>query len=200
MGLNSYVDNNGSFTLSPGKENFELRTEKSVSVGLNILQDQIELGRSNVWFLTGLGITWNNYRFASNVVLENGPYTNANVDTTSSIGYQKSKLVAIYLTAPVMMEVFTSRNQKKAFHLGFGGMLGLRIGSHTKQKIEIDNDVSKVKVFDDFNLNPFRYGFRVAIGYRKFNIFADYYASTLFKNNEGPVLYPVNAGITFIGF
>ncbi len=200
MGFNSYVDNNGSFTLSPGKENFELRTEKSVSVGLNILQDQIELGRSNIWLLTGLGITWNNYRFASNVVLENGPYTNANVDTTSGIGYQKSKLVAVYLTVPVMMEVFTSRNQKKAFHLGFGGMLGLRLGSHSKQKIEIDNDVSKVKVFDDFNLNPFRYGFRVAIGYRKFNIFADYYASTLFKKNEGPVLYPVNAGITFIGF
>lgn len=79
-------------------------------------------------------------------------------------------------------------------------MLGLRIGSHTKQKIEIDGDIKKLKAHESFNLNPIRYGFRVAVGYGKFNFFVDYYTSTLFKDNKGPVLYPVNAGITIAGF
>ncbi len=200
MGINSYLDNGGSFTLSPGKENFDLRLEKSISVGLNLIQHEVELGRSNVWLFTGLGITWNNYRFDNNIVLENGSVTRARVDSTPGINFKKSKLVTSYLTAPVMLEVFTSRNQEKAFHLGAGGIFGFRIGSHTKRKMEIDGNNLKIKDHDDFNLNPFRYGFRVAIGYGKFNIYADYYASTLFRNNKGPVLYPVNAGITFVGF
>jgi hypothetical protein len=201
LGNNSYLDNGGSFTLSRGKTNWDLRVEKSISVGLNLIQDQVELGHSNVWLFSGLGITWNNYRFDNNsIVLVNGNTTTAVVDTTRGVSHIKSKLVASYLTAPVMLEVFTSRNKKHAFHLGAGAMLGLRIGSHTKNKIEINGDDSKLKNFDDWNLNPFRYGFRVAIGYGKLNVFADYYASTLFRNNKGPVLYPVNAGITLIGF
>jgi hypothetical protein len=200
LGINSYLDNGGSFTLSPGKENFDLRTEKSVSAALNLIQENVELGKSNIWLFTGLGITWNNYRFENNVYLENGPVIKALVDTTPNVRYLKSKLTTSYLTAPLMFEFFTSRNIKKAFHFGAGGIFGFRIGSHTKRKLEIDGDVTKIKDHDDYNLNPFRYGFRVAAGYGKFNIFADYYASTLFRNNKGPVLYPVNAGITLAGF
>ena len=200
LGINSYMDNGGTFTLSQGKNNFELRTEKSVSVALNLIQKNLELGKSNIWLFTGLGITWNNYRFENNIILENGTYINAVVDTNTSLKYLKSKLTTSYLTAPLMLEVFTNRDVKKAFHIGAGGIFGFRIGSHTKRKIEEDGNVTKIKDHDDFNLNPFRYGFRVAIGYGKFNFFADYYASTLFKNNKGPVLYPVNAGITLVDF
>jgi hypothetical protein len=200
MGINTYMDDGGTFTLDPDKKNFELREEKSVSVGLNLLQTQFELGNSNTWFFTGLGVTWNNYRFDSDVYLENGPYTNALVDTTSNMGHIKSKLVAVYLTAPVMFEVFTSRVKKRTFHIGVGGMLGYKIGSHTKRKVEIDGDISKQKEFDDFNLNNFRYGFRAAIGFGSFNVYADYYPSALFEKNKGPELYPVNFGITLLGF
>ena len=200
MGINSYLDNGGIFTLSQGKENFDVRLEKSVSVGLNILQHEVELGRSNIWVFTGLGISWNNYRYNNNVVLDNGSRTSARIDTTPGINFKKSKLVTSYITAPLMLEVFTSRDEDRAFHLGAGGIFGLRIGSHTKQKIEMDGKDFKIKDHDDFNLNPFRYGFRLAIGYGKFNVYADYYASTLFRDKKGPVLYPVNAGITFVGF
>ncbi len=200
LGLNSYLDRSGSFSLPAGLDNWDLRQEKSVSAALNFYQKDIQFGKSNVWLFTGLGITWNNYRFDNNVHLAQGNVTSALRDTSSSITYLKSKLTMSYLTVPVMLEFFTSKNEKKAFHLGAGAMLGLRIGSHTKQKIEIDGDIKKLKAHESFNLNPFRYGFRVAVGYGKFNLFADYYASTLFKDNKGPVLYPVNAGITIAGF
>ncbi len=200
MGINSFMDNGGTLTLSSGKENFDLRTEKSISVALNVLQYDVQLGKSNIWLLTGLGITWNNYRFDNKIILEGGSFTKAIVDTTSNVKYLKSKLTTSYLTAPVMLQVYTSKNIKKAFHLGGGAMLGLRIGSHTKRKIEVNDDIVKIKDHDDFNLNPFRVGFRFVLGYGKLNLFADYYASTLFKTNKGPVLFPVNAGITLVGF
>lgn len=203
LGVNSYLDNNGSFNLNDSKEKFELKQSKSVSVSLNILQQNIELGRSNIWLFTGLGVTWNNYRFANDVRLTKSDFTSAyEIDNSGAIGItqSKSKLVSTYLMAPVMLEFFTSRNYDKAFHLGAGGMFGLLIGSHTKYKVEIDGETEKLKDFSSYNLNPFRYGFRVAIGYKKVNLFADYYASTLFKDKKGPVLFPVNAGITVIGF
>lgn len=200
LGVNSYLDNNGKFDLSAGKEEFELKLNKSISFSLNFLQKNVQLGKSNVWFFTGLGVTWNNYRFDDNVNLTAGNYTSAYHDTTSGISYQKSKLVASYLTAPIMFEFFTSRKYKSAFHMGVGGMVGLLVGSHTKQKVEIDGDTKKLKDFSNYNLNPFRYGFRVAMGYGRLNVFADYYASTLFKDKKGPALYPVNVGITIAGF
>jgi len=198
MGINSYMNSNGNFDLPHGYEFLELRAEKSISVGLNLIQKNYELGHSNIWFFTGLGITWNNYRFASNVTLNSTSTISATVDTTSNIDYVKSKLVVSYLTAPLMFEVFTSRDRTKAFHFGAGALVGLRIMSHTKQKYEIDGDSFKTKVFNDFGLNPFRLGVRAAVGFTNFNIYADYYFSTLFKNGRGPDLFPVNIGISLI--
>ncbi len=200
LGLNSYMDNNGQFTLSQGKENFDLKQEKSVSFSLNFFQQNIQMGKSNIWLFTGLGVTWNNYRFANDIMLTKGNFTSAYHDLTPGVNHLKSKLVASYLMAPVMFEFFTSKDYKKAFHLGAGGMFGVLVGSHTKYKVEVDGNTAKLKDFDDYNLNPFRYGVRAAIGWGHFNLFADYYASTLFKDKKGPTLFPVNAGITIVGF
>ncbi len=200
FGINSYLSKDGNFDLPPGFSGLELRQEKSISISLNLLQKNFEIAKSNLWFFTGLGVNWNNYRFDNNISLSSSNTISTFADTTSSIKYEKSKLVVSYLTAPLMFEYFTSRDKKKAFHIGAGAMLGLRIGSHTKQKYEEDGKTYKPKTHDDFNLNPFRYGFRVAVGYGGFNLFADYYASTLFKENKGPSLYPVAVGITLADF
>lgn len=200
LGINAYTGSDGKFNLPVGLDNYDLRMEKSVSVGLNLLQQNFEIAKSNVWFVTGLGIHWNNWRFDSDVRMRDGTVTTTFRDTTSSVAHIKSKLTASYLTAPVMFQVLTSRDENKAFHFGAGAILGFRIGSHTKIKYEENGDTKKAKEHKDFNLNPFRYGFRVNFGYSRVNLFADIYASTLFRENRGPVLYPVNFGITVAGF
>jgi hypothetical protein len=200
LGFNNYLNSSGRADLPTAFNFLELNTGKSVSVALNLVQKNIQFGKSNFWFFTGLGISWNNYRFDNNVTLDPDLLLNSSSDTTSGRSFQKSKLVASYITAPLMFEVFTSQKKKDAFHLGAGLMLGYKIGSHTKMKYEENGHTFKPKTFDDFNLNPFRYGFRVAAGYGKVNLFADYYASTLFKEGKSPVLYPVNFGITLAGF
>ena len=99
-----------------------------------------------------------------------------------------------------MFEIFTSKKSKRAFHIGVGAMLGYKIGAHTKARFTEEGTTEKPKQYDDFYLNPFRYGARVAIGYRKFNIFADYYASEMFRDGKGPELFPVSVGITLAAF
>ena len=85
-----------------------------------------------------------NYRFDNKIILESGSFTKAIIDTSSDMKYQKSKLTTSYLTAPVMFQIYTNKSIKKAFHFGGGAMLGLRIGSHTKRKIEENYEVVKI--------------------------------------------------------
>lgn len=200
LGFNSWVNADGKFEVPDGYSGLDLREEKSMSVSLNLLQQNIQFGKSNFWFMTGLGVTWNNYRFKNNVSLNATDPISTSIDSTSDIKYIKSKLVASYLMAPLMFEVFTSKTKKNAFHIGAGAMVGVRLGSHTKMKYEEDGNVHKPKSYDSFNLNPFRYGVRVAAGYGDFNVFADYYMSPVFKDKKGPTLYPVNFGITLAGW
>ncbi len=201
LGLNNFLNSDNKMETPEGYEFLDLNPGKSISFSLNLLQKNFRLGNSNVWFFTGLGATWNNYRFDKNVVLNSYADTlSGRYDTTSTRTYDKSKLTSIYLSAPLMFEVFTSRKSKNAFHLGVGAMLGYKIGSHTKTRFTEGGSTEKPKQYDDFYLNPFRYGARVAIGYRKFNVFADYYASTLFRDKKGPELFPVSIGVTLAAF
>jgi len=73
-----------------------------------------------------------------------------------------------------------------------GGVIGgLKVGSHTKVKI----DGSKSKDRGDFNINPFRYGATARFGYKGINLFGTYYFSTFFKDGRGPEMYPFTIGI-----
>jgi hypothetical protein len=201
IGFNNYFNAQGNTDIPTGYEFMELNTGKSVAVSLNLLQKNIRFGHSNFWFFTGLGITWNNYRFDKNAFLNsNQGMVTGGFDTTSVNNYSKSKLTTSYLTAPVMFELFTSKKYKNAFHIGAGALLGYRLGSHTKQKYESGGNNFKPKSFDDFYLNAFRYGGRIALGYGKFNLFADYYSTSLFREKKGPQLYPAAFGVTLVPF
>jgi hypothetical protein len=197
LGFNNYLNDDMKIEAPDGYEYLELNTGKSVAVGLNVFQQNFRMGKSNFWFFTGLGITWNNYRFDKNVLLNTSTgVLTGRFDTTSTRNYSKSKLTTTYLTVPLMFEFFSDRKMKKAVHVGVGAMLGYRIGSHAKQKYVQDDNTEKSKQYDDFYLNAFRYGARFAVGYRKWNVFADYSISEMFRDNKGPVLNPVTIGIS----
>jgi hypothetical protein len=58
----------------------------------------------------------------------------------------------------------------------------------------------KTKVYDNFNLNPFRASVRVSVGYGRVNIFAERALTTFFEKDKGPILYPFTAGIGISSF
>jgi len=190
MGINSFAkaDYKG-FT-----PNFmDLNQNKSFEVGVNFLRYSIGLQKDkrNVGLVTGLGLTYNDYRFSNDYTIENDNGLVKPILLNKS-GLSKSKLSTTYLTVPLMLEFQIPVNgHDKRLYFSGGVIGGLKVGSHTKVK----QDGNKSKSRDDFNINPFRYGATARLGYKGINLFGTYYFSTFFKNSRGPELFPFTIGI-----
>ena len=191
MGVNSFA--NVDYKGYTPDYYMDLNQNKSFEVGFNFLRYSIGLQKDkrNIGLVTGLGLTFNDYRFSN-------PYTIETVDgkvrskLIEDTGLSKTKLSTSYLTVPLMLEfqIPVSGNNKKLYFSG-GVIGGLKGGSHSKVKI----DGSKSKDRGDFNINAFRYGATARFGYKGINLFGTYYFSTFFKNGRGPEMFPFTIGI-----
>jgi hypothetical protein len=202
LGVNGFLTPDNDFDI-PLKDNYnylDLRMEKSINVKLNLIEQNFTLIRNHLGFVTGLGLEYDNYRFANNVVLtesDNG-VLNVKKDNDPARDYSRSKLVVDYLNVPLMLEYQTNKFSKpSSFHISAGMIAGLKIGSHTKM---VYNSGDKQKERNFTSLNPFKYGATVRIGWGVINLYADYSMSTLFKKDKGPELYPFAVGITLGNF
>lgn len=195
MGVNSFTNvNYKGFT-----PNFmDLNHNKSFEVGINFLQYDIGLqkGKRNVGLVTGLGLTFNDYRFSNGYTLKNVDGIIHSVELEQS-GLSKSKLSTGYLTLPLLLEFQVPvKGHDKRFYVSGGVIGGIKLGSHTKVKYHGDKD----KNHDDFNINEFRYGATARIGYQKINLFGTYYFSTFFKSGRGPEMNPFTIGICLMNW
>jgi hypothetical protein len=120
------------------------------------------------------------------------------IDPIASV--KKNKLVASYLTVPLLIEFNTSQNPKKTVHLAIGVIGGLRLGSHVKLVKEVEGKETKTKLRNDFNLNPWRYDATVRLGFRNYTLFGSYGLPNLFKDNKGPELSPFTVGLRVVGW
>jgi hypothetical protein len=196
LGFNNYGRRAFSTELPPGYDFLELNTGKSIAVNLNLFDWKVKILNRHLMFVTGLGVTWNNWRFQSDrTLIENVSYVSANFD---SIDYSKNKLTASYATLPLLLEFNSHEREKKSFHVGAGIIFGYRIGSHTKQVYEENGKTRKIKLYDDFNLDPFRYDATLRVGFREFTLFASYGLNRLFKKSEGPELHPLTFGLVLL--
>ncbi len=198
LGINGYTDADNSTTLPEGLKYMGLNYGKSISLSLNFFAVKKKFFDRHLFLYTGLGLAWNNYRFSNNITLN--PNSSSVLANYDSISYSKNKLTASYLVAPAMVEIFFGNRRYNSFHISGGMMLGYKLGSHTKQKYESDGKTVKTKVYDDFNLNPFRASVRVSAGYGRVSIFAEQALTTMFQKNKGPVLYPFTVGIGVSSF
>ncbi|MFH2140943.1 MAG: outer membrane beta-barrel protein [Bacteroidota bacterium] len=199
IGLNTYLNDNYTSVLNYDDRYLELNTGKSWGVGVNLLEKSIAFCSNKFGLVTGLGFTFNNYRFNQNVVLMPDSAKLYAVD--GLVDFEKNKLVVTYLTVPLIFEYQISTGKKdRRIHISAGGIGGLKIGSHTKYVYKSGDQRHKDKINEDFHLSPFTYGATLRIGYRGLNLFANYNISTLFENNEGPELYPLTIGLSVVNF
>lgn len=200
LGLNTFVDNtfNASFPAPYGF--LDLQQNKSLTVQLNLIEQNIPLSSNNFGMVTGLGLWVNNYRFSNNIQLgHDGAAIYGFADTT--LNYTKSKLTVSYLVLPLLFEYQVLNHKgKEIFHFAAGGYGAVKLGSKTKTVHLENNTKVKTKFHDAYHLNPFKYGVMARIGWRKVNFFANYNLSAIFKNNEGPEMYPFEVGITLLGW
>ncbi len=200
LGLNSYLDRD--FSMGPEEQFMELHSARSLNLNLNFLQYSLTISDNNIGLVTGLGLEMNNYRFANPVSITKIEGIIAPIDyDREGINLIRSRLRTHYLTVPLLVEFQTNhpRRSQRA-HLAAGVIGGLNIGSNTRVVYRENSRRSREKVRDDFYLRPFRYGLTVRAGYRALNLYANFYPSTLFQTGRGPVLYPVSAGFSLVGF
>ena len=194
FGLNNYITSGGDFNLPEGYNYLSLNTGKSLELSVNAIQQNISLSsRGSVGFVTGLGLTYNNYRFDNpNIPIldENGNLSS--VEITDPL--EKNKLATLYLTAPILFEIQFSRRRRNSFYISTGVIGGYRLKSHTKVVTKKDGDRNKDKNRDSFALNDFRYGAQIRFGFKALNFYSTYYFTPLFENNKGPELYPISFG------
>jgi hypothetical protein len=191
FGLNSYVTPEQSFTLGEENQYLELEDSKSIEFNLNLAAVTIPIVRKRVALISGLGLSWNNYRFdKGNLVIHNDSSVLA-YDTVVGTTYKKNRLGTTFLTAPLALE-FHFPGKENDFWFLIGGYAAIKLGSNLKLKSD-DDDKEKIK--EDFHLNTFRYGLRAMVGVNSFSFYATYSLQPLFKKDEGPELYPLTVGI-----
>lgn len=193
LALNNFADNNFSIVRNSSNSFMNIRTSRSLDFNINVFQHSFGIVSDKFGAVTGLGLELCNYYFENNNTL--GKDINGN-----TIGYyynlkdtaiEKSKLATVFLTIPIIFEI--KFNDGINFSAGIIG--ALKLGDHTKVIYTANGNEKTAKNYDDFNLNPFRYGVTARVGYHSLLVFANYYLTPLFESNKGPLLYPIAIGL-----
>lgn len=197
LSVNGLLNEDHLIDYPAGAPYLDINYNKSTGVSLNFFEQNVNLYNQKLGLVTGLGVTWNNYRFADNVILTDDGKLDGYFSAEPGYSYQKSKLMLASLRIPLMLEFQTNSKMKaNSFHVGAGAMGSVRMWSHTKNEI---ND-SKTKNKGDFYVNPFIINGIATIGWGFINLYGTYSFSEMFRNDKGPVAYPFEVGITLVGF
>ncbi|TCO08367.1 outer membrane beta-barrel protein [Natronoflexus pectinivorans] len=200
LGLNNFFSSSFDSSLPDDGYFMDLNNGKSVAVGLNFFQYDIGLSsyNNNTGLVTGLGITWHNYRLDSDYILTRLENGKTGYYIEEDLNIRKNKLTTMFLTVPLLLEhQFPVADSGKPIFISGGVYGAFRLRSHTKL---VYDGREKEKSRDNLNLNSFKYGFTVRAGYRMIKLFATYDMTPLFQKDQGPELYPWSVGLTLVSF
>ncbi|NVO19087.1 MAG: DUF2807 domain-containing protein [Bacteroidetes bacterium] len=195
LGVNGFLTPNNDFDYASEYSLLDQKYQKSINVNLNFFEQDINLIKNHLGLVTGLGLSWNNYRFDNDVRLTKGSDKLYLSRDTNNYSFEKSKLVNTYLTLPLMLEFQTNPYSKlNSMHVSAGVVGGWRIGTHAKY-VYNDGSRQKDKDHSDFYMNPFKLDAIAKIGWGVINVYATYSLTPMFQKNKGPELYPFSVGI-----
>lgn len=177
----SFVPNRGG--------NYALRATRVSNFNLWFFMQRLNVVKSVVNLKYGLGIESNNYFYKTGITYVDGPevYT-----TDKGNIFSKNKLVANYLTVPLMVNINTnSTKNKKGFQISAGVSGGYLIGARQKQKGASGMDKNKT----DFNLEQFKLAYVGELGLGPVKLYASYSMTPLHKYGLNQLPYTV--GVRF---
>lgn len=192
LGFNAFDEED--YSLYGGNEFMALNQGKSMEVDVNFYELNIGLIKSYVGLVSGMGLSFNSYRFENPYTLQREPeMTEAVLLTYDDLS--KTKLAVSYFQVPLLFEFQIPVNQHEGrVFVNAGVVGGVKIGSHTKVK----HGDTKDKDRSGFHINPFKYAATARIGYKDFGLFATYSMTPLFESGKGPELTPFTVGISFL--
>jgi len=194
FGFNAFDRPDYSMYDAADKDFMSLNQGKSMEFNFNFYELNIGLIKNYVGLVSGMGLSFNNYRFENPYTLEKiGNITEPHFLTYDNLS--KTKLTITYLNVPLLLEFQIPVNQNEGrLFINAGIIGGVKIGSHTKVK---HGDI-KDKDRNGFNINSFNYAATARIGYKDISLFAKYSLTSLFEAGKGPELTPFTIGISFL--
>lgn len=194
FGFNGFDKEDYSMYNSADKDFMSLNQGKSIEFNLNFYELNIGLAKNYVGLVSGMGFSFNNYRFDNDYTIAKGA-TRTEPVALNPNNLSKTKLAVSYLNVPVLLEFQIPVNHNEGRLFINGGIIGgVKIGSHTKVKYGDKKDKDR----SGFNLNSFNYAATARIGYKDISLFAKYSLTPLFQTGKGPELTPFTIGISFL--
>jgi len=194
FGFNGFDKPDYSMYTSSPQDFMALNQGKSAEFNFNFYELNIGLAKSYVGLVSGMGLSFNSYRFDNPFTLERGANRTEPLPLDPE-NLAKTKLAVSYLNVPLLLEfqIPVNHNEGRLF-INAGLVGGVKIGSHTKVKYGDNKD----KVRSGFNMNSFKYAATARIGYKDVSLFATYSLTPLFQTGKGPELTPFSIGISFL--
>lgn len=180
-------DANTGFAPGLSKDNFKLRTGKSVNVNLWFFMQRLGLIKNVVNLKYGLGLEMNNYRYKDPVRYETSP-TKAVLD--NSTNYEKNKLATDYITVPLMLNFNLTPHRKRGFGFSAGASAGYLYSSRQKT---ITGSEGKHKEHDDFDLRPWKISYIGELSLGPVKLYGSYATQSIFE--RGLDQQPYNIGL-----
>ncbi len=198
VGINLPV--NGDFANSFDSQHLQIDPAQSFVYNFNLFEKRIRIINDYFGIVTGLGFTNSRYGFKDNNLrlAANSDSTFGVRDTTLFNGFSKNQLRVNTFNVPLLFQINTSKNEDKNFHLAFGAIGGVRIGSNVKYKYDLEGGGdNKTKEKGRYNLNAFQVLGTVRMGYNDFGLFANYDVLSLFEEDKSEIAYPLSFGLSF---
>ena len=114
----------------------------------------------------------------------------------------KNKLAITYLDIPFDIRFHPNDTEDgEGFFIGVGGIIGVKLNAHTKWKYGNGSNTTVQKISGQFNLETFRYGYQVRLGFKGVHLFYKGYLNDTFKSSVGNANPTMSTfGINLTGF
>jgi len=180
LGLSRYLDH-GSFTLSPETDFLEFEGWKTHNIGFEFFQMGYRFNPNVKVYIAG-GLDWTHIRLKKNISFQKDQSELTPV--TEDIEFKKNRFSSQYLRIPLSFQFRTNEDKNgKRFYFVTGPEIGFLLAGKQKQ---VSDERGKVKIKDDFNLAPFRYGGFVRLGYQNLGLYTKFYLNDVFAEKQGP--------------
>lgn len=179
-----------------------LNPNASWSWRLNLLEQKIRLYRDYIGLTTGMSVVYNSYGFQNNIDLSfNDSLSTVGVFVDPAVrNYHKNKLRTTSIQIPLLLELNSSSNPDKHFHLAFGVQGGWVTTSIHKQKWENDLGRFTSRRRDDFHVEPFSLDIAIRLGYNRTLFFLNYGLTPLFEESVRRKVIPIVFGFQLLQF
>lgn len=195
IGVGSFTSDQ-SFTLPNEINAYDVDVVSSRNYRIHLYQQRINLLSQKLNLVHGLGLDYKRFSFSRPVSMHSPGDSTFVSELDEDQGFESSSFRKNDLILPVHLYYRSNPTDKsRSFNLMVGGHVGVVFrDEHRREGDKVDFRDQR-----DFNVNRFNYGVGVRVGFGRFNFYANYEITPVFKEDRGPELNVFNAGVRLWG-